>query len=387
MKATEILQSYTDIKNSKFSNRYLSYPEIEDYCLSLQNDSIFKIQEIGKSVQGKNIYSITVGNGPTKILLWSQMHGNESTTTKSVLDLLQFISNKKTQSSLTDVLQDCTLTIIPVLNPDGLKNYTRVNANEVDLNRDALDLSQPESRILRKVFTEIEPDFCLNLHDQRTIFSAGNRQTPATVSFLAPAFNERRSINENRLNAMRLIAEMNTHLQEIIPQQVGRYDDAFNLNCVGDYFQYKNATTILFEAGHFKEDYQREETRKFIFTALYKALKSIVNKTYNNYSEKDYDQIPENEKLFFDIIIRNVEVNNIVTDLAIQYQERLVNNELKFIPQVKKIGELHNFFGHREFEGKGKIVRVNSSEEIQLGIDIQQISLNNEDFFMNLTIS
>lgn len=387
MKATEILQSYTDIKNSRFTNRYLSYSEIEAYCLSLQNDSIFKVQEIGKSVQQKNIYSITFGNGPTKILLWSQMHGNESTTTKSVLDLLKFIANKDTQSLLTDVLQNCTLTIIPVLNPDGLKNYTRVNANEVDLNRDALDLSQPESRVLREVFTKIEPDFCFNLHDQRTIFSVENSKNSATVSFLAPAFNERRSINENRLKAMQLIAEMNMHLQELIPQQVGRYDDAFNLSCVGDYFQHKNATTILFEAGHFKQDYQREETRKFIFIAIYKALKSIVNKNYTDYSEKDYNQIPENEKLFFDVIIRNVKVNRDVTDLAIQYQECLVKNELKFIPQVKKIGELHNFFGHREFEGKGKIVTINSSEEIQLGIDIQQISLNNEDFFMNLTIS
>jgi murein tripeptide amidase MpaA len=42
-----------------------------------------------------------------------------------------------------------------MLNPDGAKTYTRENANKVDLNRDSQDLTQPESKILRKLTTPL----------------------------------------------------------------------------------------------------------------------------------------------------------------------------------------------------------------------------------------
>jgi murein tripeptide amidase MpaA len=48
-----------------------------------------------------------------------------------------------------------------MLNPDGAKSYTRVNANEVDLNRDSQNLTQPESRVLRTAFDLFQPDFAL----------------------------------------------------------------------------------------------------------------------------------------------------------------------------------------------------------------------------------
>jgi hypothetical protein len=47
--------------------------------------------------------------------------------------------------------------------------YTRLNANEVDLNRDSQNLTQPESKVLREIFDLFQPHYCFNLHDQRTI--------------------------------------------------------------------------------------------------------------------------------------------------------------------------------------------------------------------------
>src|SRR5690606_13406057 len=115
------------------------------------------------------------------IMLWSQMHGNETTTTKALFDVLNTF---KTQNSILDA---CTILIIPILNPDGAEVYTRLNANNVDLNRDAQNLSQPESRVLRDCFNRFKPNFCFNLHGQRTIFSVDNTSQSATVSFLSPA--------------------------------------------------------------------------------------------------------------------------------------------------------------------------------------------------------
>jgi hypothetical protein len=58
------------------------------------------------------------------------------------------------------------------------------------------------------------------------------------------------------MKAIDLIANINTVLQRYIPGQIGRFDDSFNLNCIGDTFQAMGVPTLLFEAGHFEGDYQ-----------------------------------------------------------------------------------------------------------------------------------
>ena len=65
---------------------------------------------------------------------------------------------------------------------------------------------------------------------------------------------------------------MNTMLQTVIPNQVGVYDDAFNINCVGDTFQSENVPTMLFEAGHFPNDYGRDKTTRIYLLFLVGVL-------------------------------------------------------------------------------------------------------------------
>ena len=122
---------------------------------------------VGQSVLGKPIYQLVLGSGKTKIFMWSQMHGNESTTTKALFDFINFLQANTKESEA--ILNAFTFCLLPMLNPDGAQLYTRENANGIDLNRDAQDLSQPESKVLRQVFENFQPDFCYNLHDQRTI--------------------------------------------------------------------------------------------------------------------------------------------------------------------------------------------------------------------------
>lgn len=49
-----------------------------------------KSSVVGHSVENKIIYKIEIGNGKTKVFMWSQMHGNESTTTKALFDFINF---------------------------------------------------------------------------------------------------------------------------------------------------------------------------------------------------------------------------------------------------------------------------------------------------------
>jgi len=161
MEAKHLLENYSDFKIETINGRYLSYENLVDWLKKLP--TYFRLKEEGKSVLRQSIYSVEFGNGPKRILMWSQMHGNESTTTKAVLDFLNFLATDENDGFKNSTLEDCSIKIIIVLNPDGLNAYTRENANKIDLNRDAKNLSQPESQLLRKVFEEFNPDYAFNL--------------------------------------------------------------------------------------------------------------------------------------------------------------------------------------------------------------------------------
>ena len=371
---------YSVIKEQKLFHRYINNDHIEPLLANLSDE--FIIDKIGYSVKNNPIYGVKIGTGSKKVLLWSQMHGNESTTTKAIFDIFNYFNNEKS------ILNKCTLFFIPILNPDGAKVYTRVNANNVDLNRDAQNLSQPESKVLRDVFNDFKPDFCFNLHGQRTIFSAGSTNNSAILSFLSPAQDEKCSITNNRKEAMEIIAVINKMLQKIIPNQVGVYDDTFNINCVGDTFQSFNVPTILFEAGHFPNDYAREETRRLIFLSLVEALTEISTNDNLGANYTPYLDIPENEKLFFDIIIREASLNTgskeSIIDLAIHYEEVLVNDRIEFIPKIKKIGNLSNYHAHREINANKNELLLPDGVTLNVENSIDFVTIANNKYLLNL---
>ena len=342
---------YQSIKEKRIKGRYITYDHISGILKNLP--ATLEVDKIGESVKELPIHSVTFGKGSKRILMWSQMHGNESTTTKAVFDLINWIGTMVKLSN--SILNTCTIKIIPMLNPDGAKAYTRVNANKIDLNRDAQDRSQPESKILRNCFEEFKPDFCFNLHDQRTIFNVGATPKPATVSFLAPAFDEERNISKSRAISMQLIAAMNRELQKLIPDQVGRYDDGFNSNCIGDTFQMLGTPTILFEAGHYPEDYERESTRAYIFKALITALHVISANSIGEGNNEEYFEIPKNNKLFYDVLIKNAHRINPFSyakkdSIGILFQETIDNDSIKFEPRIERKGDLQRYFGHKTFD-------------------------------------
>ena len=344
------LALHQQYKEDSISGRYITLEHIEPLILKHQ------AEVIGKSVLGKPIYKLQFGTGKTRILMWSQMHGNESTTTKALFDFVNFLDSDSIESK--SILDNFTFCMLPMLNPDGAKFYTRENANGIDLNRDAQNLSQPESVVLRKTFETFQPNYCYNLHDQRTIYGAGETGKSATVSFLAPAFNESRDINEVRFKAMNVIVAMNNTLQQFIPNQVGRFDDSFNLNCVGDTFQYLNVPTILFEAGHFATDYEREITRKYIFIALLSGIEFLNENDIVLNEIDNYLKISQNKVVFYDFVYKNVKINydgkEKIINFAAQFKEILNNEKVTFEAVIAQVDNLENYFGHVDIDAKGE---------------------------------
>ena len=330
-----------------FDNRYLSAEKLVTYFDSL-SASLGK-KEIGRSVQNRPIHALQLGTGPTHVLMWSQMHGNEATTTRALIDLFDYLQHEG-----RFLLEALTLYIIPQLNPDGATAYTRHNANGIDLNRDALTLSQPESQLFRRVFEAFGPQWCFNLHDQRSIYAAGPNGNPATLSFLAPSADERRTVTPARKRAMEVIGSIFGVLKDDLPQGIARYDDAFNLNCVGDYCTAQSVPTILFEAGHYPKDYDRKTTRKFVFSALCAALHAIA-KPETRPSYETYLKIPENQTEFVDVLIESVDLNvdgvwHYNQQLAIQYDEKLADGRIQFLPSLQAFGTDLSARGHQNFK-------------------------------------
>ena len=312
------------------------------------------------------------------------MHGNESTTTKAVFDFFNLIhsSNELGQR----LLKKFTFCFLPMVNPDGAELYTRENANKVDLNRDSISLSQPESQLLRHTFNEFQPHFCFNLHDQRSIFGAGTTGNVATVSFLAPSFNENRDVNTVRSKAMEIIVAMNTELQKHIPNQVGRFDDGFNANCIGDQFTLLEVPTILFEAGHYPNDYYREYTRKMIFIALISGLQHIYENDIVGDKNANYFEITKNNIVFYDFLYKNVKINydgkEIITNFAAQYKEELIDGKIQFNAYIAEIGELKGKLGHFQYNAhkmiykdeEDNIPKINQKANFYLGKDIKFVN-------------
>ncbi|MGY0392412.1 M14 family metallopeptidase [Bizionia sp. KMM 8389] len=372
MYSVNLETTFNKYKEHQLHGRYITNPMIETVLNKL--DDKHEILTVGNSVEGLPIHAVKIGSGTKRILMWSQMHGNESTTTKAIFDLFNYLNEHQT------ILDSCSLFIVPILNPDGAKYYTRLNANAVDLNRDAKNLSQPESLILRKCFDDFKPDFCFNLHGQRTIFSVGETAKSATVSFLSPAANAERSLTKARKIAMELIVAMADGLQKVIPNQIALYDDGYNVNCVGDAFQTLGVPTVLFEAGHIHADYSREVTRKYIFQALVMGLETISTTNLEGLHYSDYMDIPDNGKCFLDIIIRNAKQGDELVDIGVLYKEKLENGTLKFVPIIEKLGNLKGFYGHKEFNANKASVLNSNGDKLEVGSSNDFVMLNNSKY-------
>ena len=158
--STAILENWYAVNfESKLKGRRILFEDIEPLIKNLS--SKFKKEILGYSENKIPIYKISIGKGPNKVLSWSQMHGNESTGTKALFDLFNFFESTdiKLKSISDSILNNCTLQFIVLLNPDGAINFTRENANHIDLNRDAVAIKAIESKLLRSVLDEFNPKF------------------------------------------------------------------------------------------------------------------------------------------------------------------------------------------------------------------------------------
>ncbi|MBS4071250.1 MAG: peptidase M14 [Algoriphagus sp.] len=357
MQVEKLEAAYEKYKESAITHRRFKHADL--HPLIQKHGSEFKLEELGKSVEGRSITSMKWGQGVTKVMLWSQMHGNESTATMALFDLFNFLEGKNDgYDELRNLLKNkLSLKFIPMINPDGADAFKRRNALDIDLNRDAISQISPEAVILKKARDDFEPEFGFNLHDQQIYYNVVNTPKQATISLLAPAYNYETEINEVRGRAMQTIAGMNELLQELIPGQVGKYDDAFEPRAFGDNIQKWGTSTILIESGGYPGDPEKQYIRKINFMIILNALHQIATRGYEQYTTEQYFAIPDNGFQLMDLIINEmqVKVKGSWYPLDIAIRRRETENAAGYFmsASVEDLGDMQIFFGFETLDATG----------------------------------
>jgi len=371
---SQLYETYEDYKEPSIGERRIKHADIQPLIQKFKANPKFEVQKVGQSIKGRDLHLISIGSGDSNIFLWSQMHGNEPTATQAIFDILNFLDAPEFQQEKEAILSKLKLHFLPMLNPDGAEVFTRRNALGIDINRDALRLQSPEGLTLKRLRDSLDADFGFNLHDQSTYYNAERTEKPATISYLATAYNYEKDINEVRANAMKVIVYMNEIIQNYAPGQVGRYSDDFEPRAFGDNIAKWGTSLILIESGGYPGDPEKQEIRKLNYVSILSALYTIANESFKNIPIEDYEKIPRNDRKLFDLKIENVIYellgDDYILDLGIFNNEVDLegHNQFYYNSSVADQGDLSTYYAYKTFDAQGyKIVPPKMAKVEQIG--------------------
>lgn len=356
-----LFSQYEQFKYQNYLEYHIKGATLHRILKDFVNRKVLQIETLGKSAKNQPIYAYTYGNGPIEVLCWTQMHGDEPTASLALLDVVQYMADFDHSGGF--IHERIRLHMIPVLNPDGAEAYTRRNALDIDLNRDALQTVSPESIILKDYANRLSFNFALNLHDQEVYYSAGGGTKATVFSLLAPlpckVINEAMQF-KNFAMAKALVTELWRECESLYPNQIARYNDEFEPRAYGEYFQSKGICTLLMEAGGSPNNVDKREVRKLYSLAIIRALMHMAKGEIDTSSKNEYLSIPLNFKMaFFDLIIRNAQIEHFGTtinaDIGIRRYRNAdeITGNLYFTSVIEDIGDLSVYHGYEEIDASG----------------------------------
>lgn len=268
-----------------------------------------RLQEIGLSWSGRSIQMLSVGTGEAKILLWSQMHGDEPSATPALLDIADYLLAHADDPAVRAILDNFTLLMIPMLNPDGAEVYQRYNAQGIDINRDALRLATPEGRILKRIRDEYEPMLGFNLHDQDRRTAVGDTGQVATSAVLAVSGDAANTLTDGRRRSRRACAAIVEALAPFYPGGMARYDEEWSPRAFGDNITAWGTPVVLIESGGVPPGREFSDLSRLNFVAILTVLKGLAEDDLAGYDPQVYEALQVNQSdVFSDIIIRGGQV-------------------------------------------------------------------------------
>lgn len=273
--------------------------------LAARSHGSLSLERVGESVQGRAIHLATLGEGPRRILLWSQMHGDEPSATPALVDLASYLLAHRDEPEARAILGELTLLMVPMLNPDGAEIYSRRNAQGIDVNRDALALATPEGALLKRLRDRFEPVLGFNLHDQNRRRTVGDSGVLAVGAVLAVTGDRAKTVTPGRQLAMRAGAAVAAAIEPFAPGGVARFDDSYSPRSFGDNLTAWGTPVLLIESGGLPLGRSLDELTRLNFVALLATLGEFAEGRLALRDPAAYEALPENEiDLWADVAVR-----------------------------------------------------------------------------------
>ncbi len=162
----QLIKTTLEINNYE---KLTSYEELTEFIFSLESLSdVLAVDVIGKSVEGRNLYALKFSKSEfgkdqskIKVLIFAQQHGNEQSGKEGSLRLTAELIKPENQN----LFEKVDLVLIPQVNPDGSERNQRRNGNGVDLNRNHLILTEPETIALHRLFNKYLFEVTMDVHE------------------------------------------------------------------------------------------------------------------------------------------------------------------------------------------------------------------------------
>ncbi|HMN25301.1 MAG TPA: DUF2817 domain-containing protein, partial [Ignavibacteriaceae bacterium] len=146
-----------------------SYTELAQFIKEVDEESnLITSEVIGKSIEGRELFAVYFSkNGfgkdesKIKVLIFAQQHGNEQSGKEGSLLLINELL-KPENHYLFDKID---FALVPQMNPDGSEKNQRRNGNNMDLNRNHLILTEPETIGLHNLFNKYLFEVTMDVHE------------------------------------------------------------------------------------------------------------------------------------------------------------------------------------------------------------------------------
>ena len=158
----------TPLQKSDYKN-ITSHAELSQFIKEVDEKSDLIISEVfAKSVEGKELFAVYFSKdgfgkdeSKIKVLIFAQQHGNEQSGKEGALLLINELLKPESQYLFDKI----DFVLVPQMNPDGSEKNQRRNGNNMDLNRNHLIITEPETIGLHNLFNKYLFEVSMDVHE------------------------------------------------------------------------------------------------------------------------------------------------------------------------------------------------------------------------------
>lgn len=158
----------TPLQKSDYK-KVTSHADLSQFIKEVDEKSdLIKSEVMTKSVEGKELFAVYFSKddfgkdeSKIKVLIFAQQHGNEQSGKEGALLLIKELLKPENQYLFDKI----DFVLVPQMNPDGSEKNQRRNGNNMDLNRNHLILTEPETIGLHKLFNKYLFEITMDVHE------------------------------------------------------------------------------------------------------------------------------------------------------------------------------------------------------------------------------